>query len=147
MSAWSSNATGSRLPVLIAPDDLASLEEAVEILSSRRLMADLASLVRRSSQATPSSAPRCLADELRHSLGIPGPTSGRADLARGGRCRRVEIRHRADRGESSPRRQALLRELAGFWSARCGKYRVIYAIDDEREIVTIDVVDHRRDVF
>ena len=37
--------------------------------------------------------------------------------------------------------------LAGFWSARRGQYRVIYAIDDDAQVVTIAVVDHRRDVY
>ena len=41
----------------------------------------------------------------------------------------------------------LARELAGYWSARRGQYRVIYAIDDETATVTIMTVDHRRDVY
>jgi len=41
----------------------------------------------------------------------------------------------------------LARELAVYWSARRGQYRVIYAIDDERTTVTIMTVDHRRDVY
>ena len=41
----------------------------------------------------------------------------------------------------------LARELAGYWSARRGQYRVIYAIDDETTTVTIMTVDHRRDVY
>lgn len=41
----------------------------------------------------------------------------------------------------------LLRELAGYWSARRGQYRVIYAIDDQTATVTIMTVDHRRDVY
>lgn len=41
----------------------------------------------------------------------------------------------------------LARDLAGYWSARRGQYRVIYAIDDETTTVTIMTVDHRRDVY
>ncbi|WP_024285093.1 type II toxin-antitoxin system RelE/ParE family toxin [Cellulomonas sp. KRMCY2] len=41
----------------------------------------------------------------------------------------------------------LARELAGYWSARRGQYRVIYAIDDETTTVTIMTVDHPRDVY
>jgi mRNA-degrading endonuclease RelE of RelBE toxin-antitoxin system len=41
----------------------------------------------------------------------------------------------------------LARELAGYWSARRGQYRVIYAIDDETTTVTILTVNHRRDVY
>lgn len=37
--------------------------------------------------------------------------------------------------------------LAGFWSARRGQYRVIYAIDDDAHVVTIAAIDHRRDVY
>ena len=38
-------------------------------------------------------------------------------------------------------------DVAGYWSARRGQYRVIYAIDDETASVTIMTVDHRRDVY
>lgn len=41
----------------------------------------------------------------------------------------------------------LLGTLKGFWSARRGQYRVIYAIDDDRVVVTVVKVDHRRDVY
>ena len=41
----------------------------------------------------------------------------------------------------------LLRELAGYWSARRGQYRVIYAINDDEIVVTVVAVDHRRDVY
>jgi len=41
----------------------------------------------------------------------------------------------------------LLGELTGQWSARRGNYRVIYTIDDERRIVTVLVVEHRRDAY
>lgn len=49
----------------------------------------------------------------------------------------------------SPHRigKPLRRELAGLWSARRGQYRVIHAIDDDRQVVTIAAVDHRRDVY
>jgi len=38
-------------------------------------------------------------------------------------------------------------ELTGQLSARRGTYRVIYTIDDENRIVTVLVVEHRRDVY
>ena len=41
----------------------------------------------------------------------------------------------------------LVGPLSGFWSARRGQYRVIYAIDQGRATVTIVTVDHRRDVY
>lgn len=40
-----------------------------------------------------------------------------------------------------------MRELAGYWSARRGRYRVIYAINDAEVIVTLVAVGHRRDVY
>ena len=49
----------------------------------------------------------------------------------------------------SPHRvgKKLRAELAGQFSARRGTYRVIYTIDDENHIVTVLVVEHRRDVY
>lgn len=41
----------------------------------------------------------------------------------------------------------LLGELAGLFSARRGDYRVIYAVDDEKVLVTIHRVQHRRDAY
>ncbi|MCG2799412.1 MAG: type II toxin-antitoxin system RelE/ParE family toxin [Cellulomonas sp.] len=41
----------------------------------------------------------------------------------------------------------LLRDLAGYWSARRGQYRVIYVIDEDEVVVTVVNVDHRRDVY
>jgi len=38
-------------------------------------------------------------------------------------------------------------ELAGSWSARRAEYRVIYRIDDERNLVTVDVIAHRSDAY
>jgi len=49
----------------------------------------------------------------------------------------------------TPRRvgKSLHNELAGQWSARRGTYRVLYTIDDDRKVVTVLVIDHRRDVY
>ena len=41
----------------------------------------------------------------------------------------------------------LLGELAGFWGARRGQYRVVYAIHDEVVTVTSVRVAHRRDAY
>ncbi|MCZ2401703.1 type II toxin-antitoxin system RelE/ParE family toxin [Paenarthrobacter sp. Z7-10] len=41
----------------------------------------------------------------------------------------------------------LERELAGFYSARRGPYRVIYSIDDVQIIVQLLRIDHRADVY
>ncbi len=38
-------------------------------------------------------------------------------------------------------------ELAGWWSARRGAYRVLYAINDDDVVITVIRIDHRRDVY
>jgi mRNA interferase RelE/StbE len=42
---------------------------------------------------------------------------------------------------------ALQRELAGWHSARVGAYRIVYWVDEEDRVVTVDRVDHRADVY
>lgn len=37
--------------------------------------------------------------------------------------------------------------LAGFYKLRVGDYRVIYEIDKQVRIITIDQVGHRRDIY
>lgn len=34
-----------------------------------------------------------------------------------------------------------------FWRIRVGDYRVIYAIDDERRLIDVSAVRHRRDAY
>ncbi len=41
----------------------------------------------------------------------------------------------------------LRNELTGLWSARRGTYRVLYRVDEDRHLVTVLRVDHRRDVY
>jgi mRNA-degrading endonuclease RelE of RelBE toxin-antitoxin system len=43
--------------------------------------------------------------------------------------------------------EQLVRDLAGYWSARRGQYRVIYVIDEGQVVVTVVKVDRRRDVY
>lgn len=38
-------------------------------------------------------------------------------------------------------------DLAGSWSARRAEYRVLYRIDDEIGLVTVDVIAHRSDAY
>jgi len=43
-----------------------------------------------------------------------------------------------------------VRKLAGFdnaWRVRIGDYRVLYEVEDERVLVTVVRVAHRRDVY
>jgi mRNA interferase RelE/StbE len=48
-----------------------------------------------------------------------------------------------------PRRvgKPLTRQLAGYWSARRGAYRVVYAIDEEKSLVLVVRIEHRADVY
>jgi mRNA interferase RelE/StbE len=48
-----------------------------------------------------------------------------------------------------PRRvgKPLVRQLAGYWSARRGAYRVVYAIDEEQSVVVVVRIEHRADVY
>ncbi len=48
-----------------------------------------------------------------------------------------------------PRRvgKPLQRELAGRWTARRGSYRIIYRVDGDNRIVTVEDVDHRAQAY
>lgn len=41
----------------------------------------------------------------------------------------------------------LQRELAGYWSARRGSYRVVYRLDDVGQQVVVVRIEHRSDVY
>lgn len=41
----------------------------------------------------------------------------------------------------------LQRDLAGYWSARRGAYRLVYRLDEEAAAVVVVRIDHRRDVY
>ena len=49
----------------------------------------------------------------------------------------------------APRRvgKPLVRHLAGYWSARRGAYRVVYAIDEAESLVLVVRIEHRADVY
>ena len=40
-----------------------------------------------------------------------------------------------------------LRGYKDFWRIRVGEYRVVYIIDDDRKMVSVTRVAHRRDVY
>jgi mRNA-degrading endonuclease RelE of RelBE toxin-antitoxin system len=50
---------------------------------------------------------------------------------------------------ANPRRvgKPLKLELAGFFSARRGPYRVIYELDERRRLVSVVAIPHRADVY
>jgi mRNA interferase RelE/StbE len=41
----------------------------------------------------------------------------------------------------------LAQRWPGCWSARRADYRVVYTVDDDKHLVTVEVVKHRRDSF
>jgi len=41
----------------------------------------------------------------------------------------------------------LQRELAGYWSARRGAYRVVYRLDENTNAVRVVRIEHRADVY
>ncbi len=41
----------------------------------------------------------------------------------------------------------LVRQLAGYWSARRGAYRVVCAIDEADSLVLVVRIEHRADVY
>lgn len=55
----------------------------------------------------------------------------------------------AIRGLAGTPRPAGVKKLSGreSWRIRIGDYRVIYEIDDQRVIVTVVAIGHRRDVY
>lgn len=43
--------------------------------------------------------------------------------------------------------QPLTADLAGFYKLKVGDYRVIYEFDSEEQIIFIDQVGHRREIY
>lgn len=43
--------------------------------------------------------------------------------------------------------KSLHEPFAGSWSARRATYRVIYSIDEDKHLVTVETVKHRRDSY
>jgi len=59
------------------------------------------------------------------------------------------VLRRIERLSTAPRPRAC-QKLAGsenLWRIRVGDYRVVYAIDDDRRMVDVIVVRHRRDAY
>jgi mRNA interferase RelE/StbE len=52
-------------------------------------------------------------------------------------------------GSSDPRRlgQPLTGDRQGFWRYRVGDYRIVATIEDERFVVLVVTVGHRREVY
>jgi mRNA interferase RelE/StbE len=52
-------------------------------------------------------------------------------------------------GSDDPRRlgKALHGELAGLWGYRVGDYRLVCLLEDERQLIALVSVGHRREVY
>jgi mRNA interferase RelE/StbE len=52
-------------------------------------------------------------------------------------------------GEGDPRRfgHALTGDLKGLWRYRVGDYRIVASIEDERFVVLVVTIGHRREVY
>ena len=61
---------------------------------------------------------------------------------------RRRIARRIDRLAEDPRSGAVkLRGVDDVWRARVGDYRILYQIEDDRLVVVVISVGHRRDVY
>ena len=61
---------------------------------------------------------------------------------------RRRIASRIDRFASDPRAEAIkLRATDAIWRARVGDYRILYEIFDDRVLVLVIKIGHRRDVY
>ena len=43
--------------------------------------------------------------------------------------------------------KALVKELSGYFSSRAKRYRIVYKIDHENQVVQIHYVGHRKDIY
>lgn len=66
-------------------------------------------------------------------------------------AQRTILRYLRERiaGTEDPRRSGrqLTRELAGLWRYRIGAYRVVCSIEDERVVVLVLRVGHRKQIY
>jgi len=50
--------------------------------------------------------------------------------------------------ENSPRAGSPLRQqLKGYWSYHTGNYRIVYEIDDEKKVILVSHIKHRKNVY
>jgi mRNA interferase RelE/StbE len=75
------------------------------------------------------------------------PSAARA-LSKLDRTVQRRIGRRIDRLASDPRADAVkLRGADDVWRARVGDYRILYIIEDERLVVVVARVAHRREAY
>ena len=75
------------------------------------------------------------------------PSAARA-LSRLDRSIQVRVARRIDRLAADPRADAVkLRGADDVWRARVGDYRILFRIEDDRLVVLIIRIGHRREVY
>jgi mRNA interferase RelE/StbE len=75
------------------------------------------------------------------------PSAARA-LTKLDRAVQRRIARRVDRLAADPRADAVkLRGADDVWRARVGDYRILYSIEDDRLVVLVITLGHRRDVY
>ncbi len=57
---------------------------------------------------------------------------------------RARLREIADEPYSG---KPLVKELSGYFALRAKRYRIIYKIEEERQVLQIHYVGHRRDIY
>ena len=60
---------------------------------------------------------------------------------------RIKSAAEALRDDPRPSGAKMLTGSHGLWRIRVGDYRIVYAIDDQRRLVRVAAVGHRRDVY
>ena len=76
-------------------------------------------------------------------------TAARRDLAKLERAISTRISHAIDDLEYDPRPSGCLK-LAGqrlHYRIRVGTYRIVYRVDDRAHLVTVERIQHRREVY
>ena len=60
---------------------------------------------------------------------------------------RIKPAAEALRDDPRPPGAKMLTGSRGLWRIRIGDYRIVYAIDDQRHVIRVAAVGHRRDVY
>ena len=60
---------------------------------------------------------------------------------------RIKTATEALRDDPRPPGAKMLTGSHGLWRIRVGDYRIVYTIDDQRNVVRVAAVGHRRDVY
>ena len=153
---------GHPAAVLVSPEDLASLEETVDILSDPEALAAI-----REAEAEYARGDFTTGEEMRRlNRGAPAPRERRCVSSRYELLLSCAARPALERElpvavalavwefcdaplRENPRQvgKPLGRELTSYFSARRGAYRVIYRLIEDDAVVHVVRIEHRADVY